>query len=45
MRVLEESCGGVKHVLAISPLSVEPSRAVQDGSSVLLRFKTEEQVV
>jgi hypothetical protein len=44
-RVPEECCGGAKHVLAISPSSVEPARAAQNGGSLLLRFEAEEQVV
>ncbi len=44
MKLPEDTCGGVKNVLAICPPTVETAHAAQDSSSLVLRFSTESQV-
>ena len=40
----EAACGGVKHVLAICGQDTKISKAAQQRDSLLLRFKTEDEV-
>lgn len=40
----EAACGGVKNVLAICGQDTKVSKAAQQRESLLLRFKTEDEV-
>ena len=40
----EAACGGVKNVLAICGQDAKVSKAAQQWDSLLLRFKTEDEV-
>lgn len=43
-RVPEAACGGVKSVLAVCGQDTKVSQAAQQRDSLLLRFKTEDEV-
>lgn len=45
VKLPEDACGGAKHVLAICLPTVEIAHAVQDGSSFILRFSSDSQVL